>query len=272
MIINNIIHSVLQCVKMHEALIRKFDNELVDLPQGQLVCREIRNRVRCYHSQKRPGENATPVQKYISKENEELIFALIRREFIEKSLKIMQNNVKAAYEFLKKFKPYDPDKIEATLAKKYKGLTYKPKANGALSPEDLPWEKEPYDKNEYHPEGLKHNTLNGLKVRSKSEAIIAGLLEAEDIPFRYEAQLVLGSQKYYPDFTILRPRDRQILYWEHFGMADDREYSMSMHQKIDTYIRHGIIPGTHLIMSFETKENTIDPRAIASMIKAYISE
>jgi len=54
-------------------------------------------------------------------------------------------------------------------------------------------------------------------------------------------------------------------------MADDNRYNPSMHRKIDTYIENKITPGINLIMSFETYNQAIDPVAITTMIKAYIT-
>ncbi len=164
-----------------------------------------------------------------------------------------------------------PKEIENSLPRTYADVTCDYLYDDVAKMQSvISWEQEPYLKNESYPEKLKHNTISGIKVRSKSEGIIADLLTIHNIPFRYEAQLILNKQTIYPDFTILRPRDGKILYWEHFGMVDSNRYSLSMHRKIDTYIENEIIPGTGLIMSFETENEAIDPIAITAMIKAYI--
>lgn len=64
-------------------------------------------------------------------------------------------------------------------------------------------------------EGLVHSTSKGMKVRSKSEALIAMLLDMNGIEYRYEAPLTLGDHTFYPDFAIMRPSDRKLFYWEH---------------------------------------------------------
>lgn len=47
------------------------------------------------------------------------------------------------------------------------------------------------------------------RVRSKSEVIIADILNQEGIPYRYECPLQLkGWGKVYPDFTVLSERER----------------------------------------------------------------
>lgn len=52
-------------------------------------------------------------------------------------------------------------------------------------------------------------------MRSKSEVIIADLLNKEGIPYRYEFPLYLKEfNTVYPDFTILNVRKRKEIYWE----------------------------------------------------------
>ena len=61
---------------------------------------------------------------------------------------------------------------------------------------------------------------------SKSEIILADLLNRNGIPYRYEYPVHLkGWGKVYPDFTLLDVRKRREIYWEHFGMMDDSEYA-----------------------------------------------
>lgn len=132
------------------------------------------------------------------------------------------------------------------------------------------WENEEYDSSELFPEGLLFSTVGGLKVRSKSEAIIAGLLEINNVPFRYEAALNLGDKTYYPDFTILRPGDKKILYWEHFGMADDEGYSTSMDRKMAIYRKHGIVPWDQLITTYEIERGSMDVRDIQNIINLFL--
>ena len=62
------------------------------------------------------------------------------------------------------------------------------------------WAGVSYEQNPYKREDLIHNTFSGLKVRSKSEEIIANILFTNHIPFRYEAPLTLNGATMYPDF------------------------------------------------------------------------
>lgn len=114
-------------------------------------------------------------------------------------------------------------------------------------------------------------TSKGERVRSKSEIIIADLLEREGIPYRYEYPITLaGYGRVYPDFTVLHTRLRKQLYWEHLGMMDEPSYVENALQKIATYELNGIFPGEDLILTYETRQNPINPKLVQLMIQHYL--
>lgn len=114
-------------------------------------------------------------------------------------------------------------------------------------------------------------TIREERVRSKSELIIADLLNKEGIPYRYEYPILLsGLGTVYPDFTVLNVRCRKELYWEHLGMMDDIEYVEKALQKITMYEENGIFPGESLILTYETRLNPISPKIIKLMISQYL--
>lgn len=89
----------------------------------------------------------------------------------------------------------------------------------------------------WYEEGKIHETLVGCMVRSKSEVIIANLLAAAGIPFRYEVPLFAPDGTFYlPDFTI-EWRGRK-LFWEHLGMLDKTEYKKKWDQKKKWYAKY----------------------------------
>ena len=90
-------------------------------------------------------------------------------------------------------------------------------------------------------------TAKGEGVRSKSEVIIADILNQEGIPHRYEYPLQLkGWGRVYPDFTVLNVRERKEIYWEHLGMMDDPNYVENALQKLALYQQNGILIIPHL--------------------------
>lgn len=61
-----------------------------------------------------------------------------------------------------------------------------------------------------YPENLKHPTLQGEYVRSKSEALLANIFFYHNIPYQYEKPLILNSRTLLPDFTLTGPDGNEI--------------------------------------------------------------
>ena len=120
------------------------------------------------------------------------------------------------------------------------------------------WMSEPYQKNPNYPEGLTVSTVTGEKVRSKSEAMCVQLLHSMQIPFHYEQEHLLSGRAWYPDFTVLRPKDHAIILIEIFGMMSDPDYKRKTSDKISSYIAHGYIPQVNLLCFFETAGHPLD--------------
>ena len=97
------------------------------------------------------------------------------------------------------------------------------------------WVNAPYTTNPVNRDQLIHDTPTPIKVRSKSEALIAMVLYNHKIPWRYECALQLGAVTYYPDYTILHPKTGAIIYCEHWGMIDNPTYSQQAFQKMQVY-------------------------------------
>ncbi|MFM1540497.1 hypothetical protein ABGF49_07935 [Helcococcus ovis] len=74
------------------------------------------------------------------------------------------------------------------------------------------------------------------------------------IPYRYECRIILKNGfTYYPDFTFLSPFTCQEIYWEHFGMMEDENYSKNALRKINRYYNNGIKEFDNLIITMESK-------------------
>lgn len=113
-------------------------------------------------------------------------------------------------------------------------------------------------------------TDRGDRVRSKSEKIIADKLYHLGIPYRYESPLKLPrtDKIVYPDFTILRLKDRKEIYVEHFGMFDDPEYAYRNVGKLNDYAINGIIWGINAIFCMETKKVPLNIKVFEMQIRA----
>ncbi len=111
----------------------------------------------------------------------------------------------------------------------------------------------------------------GIRVRSKSELIIANILEQQNVPYRYEYPITLKNiGMVRPDFFCLNVRTRQELIWEHFGMMDNIAYANKNIAKIASYEQSGYYPGKNMIMTFETSQHAISSNIIKAMIENYL--
>ena len=165
---------------------------------------------------------------------------------------------------------YDPDIFK----KMYASLSEPRRLN--IQPVDISdeeyvknWLAYEYEYKEFSEDVPEHFTSKGERVRSKSEVMIAEALRKNNIPYRYECPLKLGSIVVHPDFTILRIADRKTLYWEHLGMMDDSEYCNRAIQKIRKYEKYGIYTGSNLILSVETTTQPINMSIINHLIQRH---
>lgn len=114
-------------------------------------------------------------------------------------------------------------------------------------------------------------SANGIKVRSKSELIIANMLEQKGIPYRYEYPLLLkGVGTVRPDFMCLNIRTGKEYVWEHFGMMDNIAYATKNINKIQTYEQNGYLAGKNMIMTFETSTNALNTSSLRCVLEEYL--
>lgn len=241
--------------------INELQEKINNLPKGHLLCTRNGNRYKWYHSdghthfyipkRNRPFAEQLAEKKYLT---------LLQKDFIQE---------KKAIDFYLRHHNQD-------LPLSQRILIDTPEYQKLLSPllkhssqDSIEWANAYYESNSNHPDQLVHKSSSGRFVRSKSEAMIDMLLYTNKIPFRYECLLELGQTIIYPDFTIRHPLTGKIYYWEHFGMMDDPTYSKNALSKLQLYSSSGIIPGIHLITTFETKQHPLSFDTIDKTIKLY---
>ena len=117
--------------------------------------------------------------------------------------------------------------------------------------------------NPFKKEHLLFNTADGNRVRSKSEVFWCDALAAIPAYYRYECGLLLKSGKMvYPDFTILHPYEKRLVYVEHFGRMDDSRYAIEQLSKIQAYAKSGYVPGHDLFFTAETKDRPLTKQQV----------
>lgn len=124
------------------------------------------------------------------------------------------------------------------------------------------WINQDYLKLGFRENAHEFYAKNGIRVRSKSEVLIANMLIDLGMFFLYEKPLDLGDAVVHPDFTILDVRNRREIYWEHFGMMDDPEYRTKAFGKICMYETNGYYLGDGFVCSFETMKKPLNVRDV----------
>ncbi|MBJ8444165.1 ATP-dependent DNA helicase [Acinetobacter bereziniae] len=122
----------------------------------------------------------------------------------------------------------------------------------------------------YFEEKLIHKTIRGEMVRSKSEVIVANILNNMKIGYFYEKSLEVNGKVYIPDFTIYY--QGKTAYLEHLGMLGDEKYKKHWDEKRADYESVGIseISGT-LIVTKDGLNGSLDATLIVSKIQAWMN-
>lgn len=128
------------------------------------------------------------------------------------------------------------------------------------------WKEQEYKGVSFTDDYPEYYTRQGLRVRSKSEVIIADILDEAGIPFLYEKPLKTKTGVTHPDFTVLDISKRREIYWEHFGMMDDIDYRNNAFLKIKNYEASGFYQHDSMIWTFETSRYPINTKEIRKMI------
>lgn len=130
------------------------------------------------------------------------------------------------------------------------------------------WQKQDYIGKDFSEHAPEYYSDKEERMRSKSEVLIANMLKKYKIPYKYEKPLFLrGYGNVFPDFTILDIKNRKEIYWEHFGMLDDREYRDHALAKIAEYERNGYFSGDRLVISFETMKQPLNMKLLEMKIQ-----
>lgn len=247
-------------------LIRCIDT-IKTAPAGRLILRKNVNGHRRYYIALPEGKAA----KYAGKKMMITVYKIKQRKKAEIMLKILKNNIKIREYVLENYKDYSDTAIDEFLTPAYRTdeeLNEKVFQQAGIN------KKVHQSENPYRPEELRHITSFNLRVRSKGELIIAEALYAGGFEFYYEKRLELyredGSIKViYPDFTIIFPGGF-VVYWEHKGRIDDRDYMLHDIEKTQLYYRNGIFEPHNLIVTTDGPGNMTDMEAFNRIINGLL--
>ena len=248
-------------IKQINRRIKAIDTRISKLPEGILICYPNGKYVKWYHV-------VDKVSKWIPKKDKEFAEVLAEKKYLEEEKKDLLEEK----ETLESFLHCAQDSFVKRTEELINNPLYSPLLINSFVPESRKaqeWVKESYERNMRYPEQLKHDTMSGIKVRSKSERTIERVLFTHKIPFRYEPAMEFSGMILYPDFVILHPRTGELYIWEHFGMMDNPEYVRKSFLKVETYNSHGYMPTDKLIMTFENQNRPLQVNEVEDIVWRY---
>lgn len=264
--ITNIKELTEDCLNTLEQLKERLLQEEKKFPEGRLRVSKRKSTYQYYLI----TEKNNRLGKYLSKKNVPLITQLARKTYYKKLILVLENEINSFNSILTNS---NPDRIFHVYENLNEGL--KPFVSNIIKSDELyaaEWEKVNYVKKSFKETEPQHITSFGLRVRSKSEILIAEALNRNHIPFRYEFPVKI--KKYdtvYPDFYCLNLRTHEEVIWEHFGLMDNQEYADKAIKKIEGYMENGFSFKKNLCITLESTNNPLTLKQVNRVIKQYMA-
>ncbi len=208
--------------------------------------------------------------RYISLKDTVKLHNLLQKDYDQKAIKLVEKESSCIERLLSIAEDYNKQ-LRSLYA------SYPERSQSFIRPIDLSddefarrWAEVSYDRKPIRDEKAVFITDKGDRVRSKSELNISNELYKRGIPYKYECPLQLrGEFTIYPDFTVLNKRTRQVYFWEHRGMMDDRRYANDTISRIRMYEMNDLYIGESLIITEETSTIPLGTNDIRRTIKHY---
>ena len=103
---------------------------------------------------------------------------------------------------------------------------------------------------------------NGIQMRSRTEVLVAEILDEIGLDYKYEPAIQFGEEVFYPDFLVYIPWLKKCLIIEFFGKSDDEGYLHNNVHKIAVYSNSGLILNRDVIGLYGTKEAMVSSEII----------
>lgn len=249
-----------------EKAITKVQKRLSHAPEGYLKIASRPSRPFSYY---RFLKGQRSKGTYLRKSEEPLIRSLAQKSYDQKILPALKRERALLKKLKETYEAFSPEEFFSALPQSRQALISQHLFTDADAAEAFL--SAPYVPLEYKDSSPSIAVTDNLKVRSKSESLVALFLLEHKIPFRYEAPLFLRKGgTVYPDFTLLHPLSGDIIYWEHFGYLDEPGYLEKAIKKLRMYAENGIFPGINLIITYETKNSPLDYKQVDLIGKQYL--
>lgn len=227
--------SAMAQIELLQRLIRVEKEQLATLPQGRLIRKRAKGKTYYYAEEK--GQLTSLLHKRKRKES------YILKEQLERRIHNAEEDIPILEKLVNSYLP-----IIGT---------------------DAQWNNIRPAQDDFMGEDKIH-LYKGIYYRSKSELLIAVVLDSYKIKYKYEVRTDANGQKPRSDFYVKRPKDKKIFIWEHFGLTTEERYLKKVYSKLENYHYQGIDLWDNLLISFDQEDGGIDVDTIDKMIKLFL--
>lgn len=277
------IEEIIQWIETEKKIL---ENEIRKLPDGQLrVCR--RGDGLSYFLVDSDG------RRHGIGRDKELITGLARKEFLAAKIQAAEKNSSVCRTLYERLSPDNDDVIIKTLKH---GLSMIPEdcffgGGNSVVPSPRPfndmhipirqvavmlndmtpqeWAGARYQENTKYSEQKKHLGLNGLFFRSRAEMLISTIYEKNGWCYHYDERMATGNGVWIsPDFQHCR-QNYEMFFHEHCELDSDDGYDSYFSKKIALYLSAGIKPGKNLIITWSSRNGSLDLQRIERILKSY---
>lgn len=258
---------------------RELINELKELPEGVFYSYESKGYLN--YSERLPkGGNRKKEHRTGVTRNPARLFSLVRKEYVTEALEIIDRDLKLIREMAERFEPIDENSVMEDFVKEHPNLTegiyrdtWKTLAEKSGEEARRSVKAKPEEgQSLFYEDGLKSTAADGTKRRSLGEVVIGSRLNYYEIPYEFEKPFAHPDLRgrFSPDFTIVRPRDGKVIYWEHIGKVNDEAYLAYNKYKLNEYEKYGIVPWNNLIVSYGQSDYGINEKLIDGLIQGWL--
>lgn len=258
-------------IKELSALLIEKKAALRNAPEGSLRIAQSGKRIQYYH---KTGDGNSQ-GKYLPRKMDKLAAALAQKDYDQKLVKEIEKELEALNRLKKNYNPKEITRIYEEMHTNRQNLVNP----NALNDDDfeknwLSFEYEGLPVNKAQPYFL---TRKNERVRSKSQALIADLLNELEIPYRYDFPLLIKNGKgfssgtlVYAQFYCLNLRTRKEYVWENFSDMDNPSEAKKAVERVSLYNSHNYICGDNLITTMETSEQPLSEEQIKNIAQKFL--
>ena len=258
--------------KRLEAQVARAVKKLDSAPEGSLSIRKRKNG-KTYYRNTAIYKNSGQRRKQTNITNDQGLIKRLTEKMIQKKILLRaQCNLIYLNKMLEHYRSTEIGEIKSELGPQYQDALGMIRNDYLDKLRNKDYPKAPFD-SRYH----IHETDCGEMVRSKSEQILLNTMTPyQEFIVHYEEEFlytygVEGLGRVYPDFTIILPNGKRII-WEHWGRLDDPKYCERNALKLCLYHKNGYVIGDNLIITTDDYQGNISSTVIRQAIDHILSK